>query len=318
MAAGVGRRLSRRARQIADAGPGAFTPLPTPEELAQRSDADRYELLDGLRLELYAICSIAADATLQRARRERPSYPPYGLVSSGHTATRMVLADPGPVEEGSVDSFHALGKAYIDTLVFHLHRVLGEELRADRRFLLQRLEELLRLFRVPAGPVGRSRMRDGVSFLYGGLQFGASVCVQFAEVMVRLLTPYPELTAGDRAKVLARSTRPVNQLAGLNADHVVFAYHHLQSPAGGAATAPAEWMEAGHFEVHEVDGAPWRVELRHEEPFGPKVREVSATYSTLGCPARTSPGGGPSAIAAMWAWCVELAHDTGLLDPARP
>ncbi|HEX2064599.1 MAG TPA: hypothetical protein VHE80_09285 [Acidimicrobiales bacterium] len=318
MATGVGRRLSGRARQITEAGAGAFTPVPTPEELSQRSDADRYELLDGLRLELYAICSIAADATLQRARREGPSYPPYGLVRSGHTATRMVLADPGPVEEGSVDSFHALGKAYIDTLVFHLHRVLGDELRADRRFLLQRLEELLRLFRVPAGPVGRSRMRDGVSFLYGGLQFGASVCVQFTEVMARLLQPHPELTADDRAKVIARSSRPAHQLAALNADHVVFAYHHLQSPVDGAATAPPGWMEAAHFEVHEVDGAPWRVEFRHEEPFGPKVRDVPATYTTLGCPARTSPAGGPSAITAMWSWCVELAHDTGLLAPAVP
>jgi hypothetical protein len=318
MATGVGRRLAGRAREITEHGSAAFEPLPTPEELAERSEGDRWELLDGLRLELYAICSIAAEATVQRARRERPSYPPYGLVRSGHTATRMVLADPGPVEEGAVDGFHELGKAYIDTLVFHLHLVFGDELRTDRRFLLRRLEDLLRLFRVPAGPVGRSRMRDGVSFLYGGLQFGASVCVQFTEVMARLLQPYPELSADDRAKVVARSSRPALQLAALNADHVVFAYHHLQSPVDGAAKAPPGWMEAAHFEVHEVDGAPWRVELRHEEPFGPKVSQVSATYTTLGCPARTSPGGGPSAIATMWSGCVELAHRTGLLEPAAP
>ena len=315
MATGVGRRLSMRAREITETGPGAFAPLPTPEELAAQPEADRHELLDGLKVELYAICSIAADATLQRGRRERPAYPPYGLVRSGHTDTRMVLADPGPVEQGGVDSFFSLGKAYVDTLVFHLHRVLGEELRADRRFLLQRLEELLRLFRVAAGPVGRSRMRDGVSFLYGGLHFGASVCVQFTEVMARLLEAYPDLDSADRAKVIARSTRPVHQLAALNADHVVFAYHHLQSAVDGPPAAPAGWMEAAHLEVHQADGVPWRIELRHAEPFGPKVRQVAATYTTLGCPARTSPAGGPSAIATMWSWCVELAHATGLLEP---
>ncbi len=315
MATGAGPRLSVRAREITEAGPGAFAPLPSPEELAQQAEPERHELLDGLRLELYAICCVAADATLQRARRERASYPPYGLVRSGHTATRMVLADPGPVEAGAVVSFHALGKAYIDTLVFHLHRVLGEELRADHRFLLQRLEELLRLFRVAAGPVGRSRMRDGVSFLYGGLHFGASVCVQVAEVMARLLEPYEELTADGRAKVMARSTRPVHQLAALNADHVVFAYHHLQSPVDGRPTAPSGWMEAAHFVVHEAEEAPRRIELRHEEPFGSKVGQVTATYTTLGCPARTSPGGGPSPIATLWSWCVELSHDTGLLEP---
>ncbi|MBW3627558.1 MAG: hypothetical protein KY412_08125, partial [Actinobacteria bacterium] len=145
-------RVAARARELRRSGPEALTPLPRAEQLARKSAARRQELLDELRVELYAVCSVVADEVVHRARRERPSYPPYGLVRSMHSQTRMVLAEPDPVPAGAVDSFKALGMAYVDTTVFHLHRRLEELRQPEHAWLPRRLEELLALFRAHAEP----------------------------------------------------------------------------------------------------------------------------------------------------------------------
>ncbi|MDP8986873.1 MAG: hypothetical protein M3N11_00775 [Actinomycetota bacterium] len=299
---GAGPRVSARARELRRSGPEALSPLPRSEQLARKSEVRRQELLDELRVELYAVCSVIADEVVHRARRQRPSYPPYGLVRSMHSQTRMVVADPDPVPAGAIDSFRALGTAYVDTTVFHLHRRLEELRQPGHVWLLGRLEELLALFRLHAGPSGKDRMRDAPSFLYGGLHFGTGVCVQLVEVMDALLS---ELAAGDRAAVLDRSLRPALRLAGVNVDHVVGAYQHLQARAGRLG-----WMDPARFLVVRNHGVPWRIDLAHDD-LG--VPGTPTTYTTLGCPARSSPSGEVSAIAVLWSWCVELARVTGLL-----
>lgn len=250
------------------------------------------------------MCSVVADEVVHRARRARPSYPPYGLVRSMHSQSRMVLAEPPPVAEGDIDSFRALGMAYVDTTVFHLHRRLEELRHPDRAWLLLRLEALLALFRLHADPAGRERMRDAPSFLYGGLHFGTGVCVQLVEVMDGLLF---ELPAEDRAPVLDRSLRPALRLAGVNVAHVVGAYQHLQARVGRLG-----WMDPERFVVVRTDGVPWRVDLA-DDGLGAGVGDTPPTYTTLGCPARSSPSGETSAIAVLWSWCVDLARNTGLL-----
>ena len=308
MVSGAERRLSLRAREIKGRGREALGTLPDHAELAEKPEADRHQILEGLRLELYAISSIIADATVQRARRERQTYPPYGLVRSMHSESRMLISEPEPVREGAVDGFHALGKAYVDTMVFHLDRQFSDPADADQRWMTQRLEELLALFRIGAGPLARSRMRDALSFIYGGLHFGTGVSVQLAEVMARLLFAFPDMTAEDKAQVMNRSIRPAYRLAALNIDHVVIAYQRLQGPPRHGTT----WMKPEAFVVHSSDARPWRIDLRGEEDLlGGRL--APTTYETQGCPARISPRGGPSPIAALWAWCVELAHDVGLL-----
>ena len=324
MSAGAERRLSLHARELLTRGQEALGPLPDAEELAGRTEADRHQVLEGLRLELYAISSIVADATVRRARRDRPSHPPYGLVRSKHSESRMLVASPEAVHEGSVDSFLELGKAYVDTMVFHLDRQFKDPADPDQKWMTRRLEELLSLFRIRAGPLTKSRMRDALSFVYGGLHFGTGVCVQLAEVMTRLLQPFPDLSAADRAEILTRSIRPAYRLAALNIDHVVFAYQSLQAPPpaptsqAGQSEPPASWMKAEAFAVQESAGRPWRFDLLDQDavlrgPQGRPLGEIRATYETQGCPARVSATGGPSPIATLWGWCVELAHDTGLL-----
>jgi len=308
---GVGARLSLRTRDLSTRGREAAAPIPTPDELKARPEPERRHVLEGLRVELYALTSLVADATVERARLERPHYPPYGLVRSMHTESRMVLASPGPVEEGSLDSFHALGKAYVDTMVFHLHREFDEVNQSDH-WLVASLEQLLALFRIDAGPLTRSRMRDGRSFLYGGLHFGVGVCVQLAEVMVRMLAPFPGMTPAEAAQVLDRSLRPANRLATLNIDHVVGAYQDLQSRTRQG------WMDEARFVVETSGGRPWRVDLVDEEVVAGRRRGTAATYPTQGCPARISPRGGDSAIATLWRWCGQLARQAGLLGPPEP
>ena len=303
---GVGRRVSLRAREISRRGPAALEPLPTSEQVGRLSEGERHQVRKRLRVELYALASVLADGSVRRALEQRPAYPPYGLVRSMHSQMRMILADPGPVEEGTVGSFHALGQAYVDTTVFHLDQHFKERRAVDSVWLLDRLEKVLALFRVDADPGLRARLRDGFSFLYGGLHFGTSVCVQLVEVMARLLEPFP-MDAGEKGEVLSRSNRPAFHLAAVNVAHVVPAHQHLLASAGGTP-----WMDPAHFAVQEVDGRPVRIGLREEE--FPGLAAIPTTYPTLGCPARVSPSGGTSAIGMLWTWCSELTRDLGLLD----
>jgi hypothetical protein len=309
--AGAERRLALRARQLTTSQPDDLEPLPDHDELAAEDDDHRHQVLQGLRLELHAISSVLADATLARSLDARPSYPPYGLVRSMHSETRMLVSDPEAVQEGTITGFLELGKALVDTNVFHLDREFHEYRHSDsgKVWMTQRLEDLLALFRIGAGPLTTSRMRDGLSFIYGGLHFGTGVCVQLAEVMSRLLAASSETTAEDKAAVMARSIRPAYRLAALNIDHVILAYQSLQAPSRGGST----WMRADAFTVQTSEGRPWRIDLTNEDLLG--GRHISPTYDTLGCPARTSPGGGASAIAELWGWTVELAHDLELIDP---
>ncbi|HSH58800.1 MAG TPA: hypothetical protein VK988_03995 [Acidimicrobiales bacterium] len=312
MTEGTERQLLLRARELAACGADDVEPLPDPDELAGEDENRRHQVLQGLRLELHAISSVLADAAVARALDERPSYPPYGLVRSGHSETRMLISDPKAVEEGSIPGFLELGKALVDTNVFHLDREFHEYRHSERAWMIQRLEDLLTLFRIGAGPLTKSRMRDGLSFIYGGLHFGTGVCVQLAEVMSRLLAAFPEAAPDERAAVMGRSIRPAYRLAALNIDHVIFAYKNLQAPAAG----PTTWMRDDAFVVQTSGDRPWRIDLVEQDLLGP--RPISVTYETLGCPARTSPSGGASAIADLWGWTVELAHELGLICPDRP
>ena len=303
---GVGRRVSLRAREIARRGPAALEPLPTSEQVGRLGEGERHQVRKRLRVELYALASILADGAVRRALEHRPSYPPYGLVRSMHSQMRMILADPGPVDEGTVGNFQALGQAYVDTTVFHLDQHFKERRAVDSVWLLDRLEKVLALFRLDADAGLRARLRDGFSFLYGGLHFGTSVSVQLVEVMARLLAPLP-MGADEKAGVLSRSNRPAFHLAAVNVAHVVPAHQHLLATTDGAP-----WMDPVHFAVQEVDGRPVRIGLRDEE--FPDLAAIPTTYPTLGCPARVSPSGGTSAIGMLWTWCAELARDLGLLN----
>jgi len=309
MTQGTERRLVLRARRLRAARSEDLEPLPDHDELAADDEHHRHEVLEGLRLELHAISSILADAAVARVLDQRPAYPPYGLVRSMHTESRMLVSDPEAVPEGAVPGFLELGKALVDTTIFHLDREFHELGHSDRAWMKQRLEDLLALFRIGAGPLTKSRMRDGLSFIYGGLHFGTGVCVQLAEVMSRLMIAFPDSSSGERAAVMARSIRPAYRLAGLNIDEVIFVYKNLQAPG----TGPTTWMGTEAFVVQTSEERPWRIDLGDQDLLGP--RPIKLTYATLGCPARTSPEGGSSAIAELWGWTVELAHHLELIGP---
>jgi hypothetical protein len=310
----VGHRVSIRAREIARRGSAALQSTPTVEQFRGLSDGERRQVRKRLRIELYALASMVADGAMRRALEQRPQYPPYGLARSMHSQMRMILATPGPVEEGSIRSFRDLGAAYVDTTVFHLDQYMKAHRTVESVWLLDRLEHLLNLYRLEE-PALRARMRDGFSFLYGGLHFGTSVSVQLAEVMARLLEATP-LTAAEKAEVMVRSSRPAFHLAALNVAHVVPAHQNLLAgSAPGAPGAPGEgpWMDPARFSVQEVDGRPWRIGLANEE--FPGLADIPTEYVTHGCPARVVVTGSTSAIGMLWTWCAELARDVGLLGP---
>lgn len=313
MSSEVALPFSVRAREVLARGREALSEPPPLEELAAWSKDERHQALERLRPELYAVASILADGAVQRAREQAPSYPPYGLVRSMHSESRLMLESPDPVGPGAIDGFTALGKALVDTMTFHLDREYRHQRQSDRAWMVTFLEDLLKLYRVDAGPVSRSRMRDGYSFVYGGMHFGVGVCVQMAEAMSRLLEAFPDLTVSERSAVVARSIRPIYRVTALNIDHVLIAYHNLQSPAGSLR---AGWMDVDKFVVRRSGGQPWRIDLRDEDSVGGKPYTVSPTYGTQGCPARVSPRGGPGPIATLWSWCVELAVRTGILGGA--
>jgi hypothetical protein len=292
--------------------------LPSPEQLEARSPEARHELLEGLRVELYAIASILAEGAVARGYQSRDEYPPYGLVRSGHTDWRLVLATPKTVEDGDLDSFYTFGKAYVDTVVFRLDQLFNELKASPKQaWMVARLESLLALFRVGAGPQTKARMRDGLSFVYGGLHFGTGVTVQLIDVMLRVLAAYPDLTPDDRAEVMARSPRPALRMAALNFDHIIVAYHEFLAPAE-RPNGP-QWFDAQHFEVRErANGWPLSIDFRSDrlvagKPHVSRLDTVQLTWETHGCPARISPTGVTPPITRLWTWGVQLALDAGLL-----
>ncbi|MGH9226347.1 MAG: hypothetical protein ACRD2W_21735 [Acidimicrobiales bacterium] len=312
----VGSRLSAKGRELVARGQNAVRTLPTAEKLAALPDGVRHERLESLRVELYGISSVLAEATVERAYRDRAERPPYGLVRSGHTEWRMMLDEPRPVNKGDIDGFYVLGRAYVDTMVFHLHREFQELPQSDRAWMFDRLEDLLALFRMGAGPQAKARMRDALSFIYGGLHFGTGVSVQLAELMNRMLDGYG-LAPDDKVEVMLRSSRPAMRFAALNLDHVIVAYTSFL----GAPSFPGgpQWFDAAHFEVHEVDGRPRAIDVRPDElqagkPHTARIAAVKPTWATHGCPARVSPSGAATPIQRLWTWAVELARDTGLLE----
>ena len=313
----VGGRVSAKARELLARGSAALRTLPTHDKLAALPEGVRHERLEGLRVELYALSSIVAEATVERAYRDRAERPPYGLVRSGHTEWRMVLAEPKTVEEGDIGDFYVLGKAYVDTMVFHLHREFTELHGSDRQWIGDRLEELLALFRRDAGPQAKGRMRDALSFIYGGLHFGTGVSVQLAEVMFRLLQD-SGLGPDEQVEVMERSTRPAMRFAALNLDHVIVAYSAFLSPP--SFPGGPQWFDPSHFQVQEVDGRPRSVDIRADEiqagkPHTARIATIKPTWATHGCPARISPTGASPPIHRLWTWAVALARATGLLTP---
>lgn len=308
------RRFPSLAAELAARGRQALARVPTPEELGKRSPERREQILQGLRVELYALASLLADSTAHRAREQRGTFPPYGLAKTMHSQSRLLVANPEPVEEGSIDGFMALGRAYLDTLVFHLDRQFKDQYLSDQRWQLERLETLLALFRVGASPAMQARMKDGFSFMYGGLQFGVSVCAQLVEVMAHRLEDRVDLTADQKAEIIDRSMAAAYRLAGLNVNEIVPAYQGLISrPRGG-------WMDPERFVVREADGKAVRVELTDDALAAPAPANggKGPGFATLGCPARVSPSGEGSAIATLWRWFVELSGHLGLLNPKPP
>lgn len=294
-------------------GPQALAVLPDAAEWSRTSDDDRHRLLDGLRIELYALSALLSDAVVHRAIRDRPSFPPYGLARSKFSDWGMLSVFPDPYEEGSLDSFHTFWKAFVDTVVLHLHREFSERRRSGQAWTVEGIGRLLPAFAALDAPDQQPRKRDAVSFVYGGLQFGTSVSVQLAEVGSRVLRrDAPELTSGQRAAVLGRSTGPAYRLAALSLDQALSVYEGLLSSAADTPeqgrTKPG-WLDADQFTVQHAHGEPWRITLEAAHDVSP----ADASYTRLGCPARLSPEGEETPIGALWSWCVDVAGDAGLL-----
>lgn len=309
-------RVAVRARELATTGSRALGAIPALDQLAAERDTRRRRQLQSLRVDLYALASLVADAAVHRTISARAEAPPYGLLKSGHTDWKMILANPEPVAAGAVGSFLALGKATVDTVVFHLDKEFATLRATGGTWIISGLEDLLALFRDGAPPQTQARMRDAFSFIYGGLHFGTGICVQLVEAMHRVLVSRSGLSVRDEVATMEHSLRPAYRLAGLNVDHVVGAYEGLLEPldtlptrAGGSM----RWFDPASFMVVESAGRPVRVDLA-ADLAAEGENAAPTTWVTQGCPARVSSTGGPSPIALLWGWCIELAHDTGLLD----
>lgn len=276
MTASSRRPAPAAGRDILAAGRKGLARLPSADQLADQPAAERHAFLDARREELYAVTSVVADRAIRRTVEGRSSFPPYGLVRSLFTQMRVVADDPEPYEQGSIDSFLALGRAGIDTVVYFLEREIVALRASHRSWLLGRLEELLVLYRVDAPAAAQGRIRDPFSYLYGGLHFGTSVCVQMVEVMTRLLdgadqAPRDEraggagltaggpLTARAKAEVMRRSTRALYQLTAINIEDIPSVYQHLHGPTDGAASG---WLDQDHFAVQVEDGRPRRIDIK--------------------------------------------------------
>lgn len=306
------RRVAQRLSDLRARGSQALAVLPDEQQWAVANDHDRHRLLSELRIDLYALTALLAHAVVRCAITERPSYPPYGLARSRFSEWGLLSATPQPYEEGSLDSFYALWTAVVDTMVFHLHAELSARRRSSQAWTVDGLERLLPLFAAVDDATAQTRKRDAPTFVYGGLQFGASFCVQLLEVEARVLRRHaPDLSGQQCAAILARSSGPAYRLAALEFAHALSTYEGLLAnsddvPTQGRTTPG--WLDVDRFVVQRSHGQPWRVALAHTEDPVP-----GAGDSRLGCPARIAAER-DTPIDALWQWCVEAADAAGLLE----
>lgn len=310
------RGVAQRLADLRARGRNALSTPPDAEEWQRTPDDERRRILDDLRVDLYALTAVLAYAAVGRAVGDRPAFPPYGLARSKFTDFGLVTTEPEAYERGSIDSFFTLWQAFVDTMVMHLHRELDQRRQSAMAWTVDDLERLLPLFASVDRPDKEARKRDAITFVYGGLQFGTSVCVQLAEVGARTLRrDAPQLDAAEQAAVLDRSTGPAYRLAALDFDRALAIYRRLLSqdddtPEQGRSKPG--WLDAGRFTVRQPREGPWRVALTGvEDPSDDESTGVAATR--LGCPARIAADGEETPIGHLWRWCVEVAADTELL-----
>lgn len=313
------RRVAQRLSDLRTRGPQALADLPDEQQWAVASEQDRHRVLSELRIDLYALAALLAHAVVRCAIAERPSYPPYGLARSRFSEWRVLSATPQPYEEGSLDSFYALWTAFVDTMVFHLHAELSARRRSPQAWTVDGLERLLAMFADVDDEKARARKRDAMTFVYGGLQFGTSFCVQLVEAETRALRRHvPGLSAQGCAAILARSAGPAYRLAALEFAQALSVYEGLLADAaipGPERTTPG-WLDVDRFVVQRSHGQPWRVALAPLDDPGPgDDPRPGAVTSRLGCPARIAADDRDTPIDALWRWCVEVAGAAGLLEP---
>lgn len=307
------RRVAHRLSDLRVHGPQALATLPDEQQWAVASDHDRRRVLSELRIDLYALAALLAHAVVRCAIAERPSYPPYGLARSRFSEWGVISATPQPYEEGSLDSFYTLWTAFVDTMVFHLHAELSARRRSPQAWTVDGLERLLAKFAAVDDDKARARKRDAPTFVYGGLQFGTSFCVQLIEAETRALRRHaPDLSGQRCAEILARSSGPAYRLAALEFAQALSLYEGLLTDAADTPkhgrTTPG-WLDADRFVVQRSHGQPWRVTLASaDEP-----RPATVT-SRLGCPARIAADDRDTPIDALWRWCVEVAGAAGLFE----
>lgn len=312
------RRVAQRLSDLRARGPQALAALPDEQQWAVASEQDRHRVLGELRFDLYALAALLAHAVVRCALAERPSYPPYGLARSRFSEWGVISAAPQSYEEGSLDSFHALWAAFVDTMVFHLHAELSARRRSPQAWTVDGLERLLALFAAVDDDKARTRKRDAITFVYGGLQFGTSFCVQLIEAETRVLRRHaPDLSGEQCAAILARSAGPAYRLAALELAQALSVYEGLLAAAatpGQRRTTPG-WLDVDRFVVQRSHGQPWRVALAPaDDPSPADGPRPGAVTSRLGCPARIAADDRATPIDALWRWCVEVAHAAGLFE----
>lgn len=306
------RRITQRLHDLQARGEAALSPLPSGKALAEMPADARSGRLDELRVELYALSALLADGVVRRAVDDRASFPPYGLARSRFSELGMLNIHPDPYEDGSIGDYLTLWQAFVDTVVLHLHREVSTRHHADAdAWTVNGVKELLGVFTAD-DPDKKARMRDPTSFLYGGLQFGTSVCVQLVEVGSRVLRrETPDLDAEQRRDVLLASTGPAYRLAVLDLDRALAVYKGLLSTREDTPEAGRDrpgWLDAARFTVDRPGGGPQRLNL-----VGPED-ETTGSEDRLGCPARITVGGDDSPIGMLWRWSVEVAWQVGLLE----
>ncbi|MDO8266003.1 MAG: hypothetical protein Q7T41_03615 [Candidatus Saccharibacteria bacterium] len=250
----------------------------------------QWDNLNGLRPELYALLAIVIDSSVDRMFQKVPEFPPFGLANQSKE----------PVER--INTLPDFSKYFLENLITSIRETTSEA-RKKECTIQKKLDHTVQLFYPSYHDlgVGSLAMQGSAADLL--LSSGAGTAVKAFILGHQVITRKFKLSGlpeSEQFLMSSQNTDLFHRAAGVNIDQLSAVMAVLNSEAGSNAT--------GDIAIAQKPNGLYTVNFskpvsKIENPLaydGSTIGEIKSPLTKLGCPARVSLGGRPSAIARLW------------------